>query len=186
MKIRAAQGERAAREGDYVPDDLTGILSFQAGRSVRRSHRKLEYKAKDAAYKALEELQSALHSFVRIWSLPSLQLSGEELADLNHAFHRAERHICPRMTPGNRKRRSPTTVIFVFVMLSMLFGSIFGGGAMVASEVSSEKSSRVMEILITSVKPLVQMFGKIIGVFLVGFLQIAHLCGGGDHKPDSL
>src|ERR1044072_7846105 len=29
-----------------------------------------------------------------------------------------------------------------------------------------------MEILITSVSPLTQMFGKVIGVFLVGLLQI--------------
>uniref|UniRef100_UPI0016427544 ABC transporter permease n=2 Tax=Bacillales TaxID=1385 RepID=UPI0016427544 len=31
----------------------------------------------------------------------------------------------------------------------------------------------IMEILITSVSPLAQMFGKVIGIFLVGIVQIA-------------
>ncbi|WP_373370374.1 ABC transporter permease [Alkalicoccobacillus plakortidis] len=37
-------------------------------------------------------------------------------------------------------------------------------GTMIATEVATEKSSRVMEILVSSVHPIVQMFGKIIGI----------------------
>ena len=45
-------------------------------------------------------------------------------------------------------------------------------GNMISAEVTAEKSSRIMEILITSTSPLAQMFGKIIGMFLIGLLQI--------------
>jgi ABC-2 type transport system permease protein len=45
-------------------------------------------------------------------------------------------------------------------------------GNMIAAEVTAEKSSRIMEILITSVSPLSQMFGKVIGMLLVGLSQI--------------
>ncbi|WP_025715779.1 ABC transporter permease [Paenibacillus sp. 1-18] len=60
----------------------------------------------------------------------------------------------------------------VYVLMILFFTSSMMTGNMIASEVTSEKSSRIMEILITSVSPLTQMFGKIIGIFLVGLLQI--------------
>lgn len=63
--------------------------------------------------------------------------------------------------------------VIVYVMLILFFMSIMMTGNMVAAEVTSEKSSRIMEILITSASPLTQMFGKVIGIFLVGLLQIA-------------
>ena len=60
----------------------------------------------------------------------------------------------------------------VYVLMIMLFMAIMITGQMIASEITNEKSSRVMEILVTSVAPLKQMFGKIIGMFLLGLSQI--------------
>ncbi|MBM7566078.1 ABC transporter permease [Paenibacillus sacheonensis] len=61
----------------------------------------------------------------------------------------------------------------VYVIIFMLFMAIMISGQMIASEITAEKSSRVMEILITSVAPLKAMFGKILGMFLVVLLQLA-------------
>lgn len=61
----------------------------------------------------------------------------------------------------------------VYLLLILFFFTTISTGNMIASEVTTEKSSRIMEILITSVSPLNQMFGKIIGMFLVGLSQIA-------------
>ncbi|WP_028563787.1 ABC transporter permease [Paenibacillus pinihumi] len=61
---------------------------------------------------------------------------------------------------------------FVYAMIIVLFMGIFVTSQMIATEITAEKSSRVMEILVTSVAPLKQMFGKITGMFLVGLLQI--------------
>ena len=64
----------------------------------------------------------------------------------------------------------------VYMMISMLLGmiiymfiAIFGG--MVMSSVIEEKSSRVVEVLVSSVKSTELMFGKIIGVALVALTQ---------------
>ena len=62
--------------------------------------------------------------------------------------------------------------------LSMFFGFliyifIFIYGAMVMRGVMEEKTSRIVEIIISSVKPFQLMMGKIIGVALVGFTQFA-------------
>lgn len=61
----------------------------------------------------------------------------------------------------------------VYVLVILFFVTLMGTGNMIASEVTTEKSSRIMEILITSVSPLSQMFGKVIGMFLLGLAQIA-------------
>ena len=74
---------------------------------------------------------------------------------------------------NNEEKFSPMNFITVYVLMTLFFFSAMLTGNMIASEVTSEKSSRVMEILITSVSPLTQMFGKVMGVFLVGLLQIA-------------
>lgn len=60
----------------------------------------------------------------------------------------------------------------VYVLIILLFVAVMTSGQMIATEITAEKSSRVMEILITSVKPLTQMFGKIIGMFIVGISQV--------------
>jgi ABC-2 type transport system permease protein len=75
---------------------------------------------------------------------------------------------------GAQDESIPTiNYVIVYVLLMLFFFSIMLTGNMIAAEVTSEKSSRIMEILITSASPLSQMFGKVIGVFLVGLLQIA-------------
>ncbi|MGA9288948.1 MAG: ABC transporter permease [Anaerobacillus sp.] len=63
--------------------------------------------------------------------------------------------------------------VFVYILLFVIYFSVIFYGNMVAVEVATEKSSRVMEILISSVSPVKQMFGKILGVALLGLTQYA-------------
>lgn len=56
-----------------------------------------------------------------------------------------------------------TFVIYMFVMAY---------GAMVLQSVSEEKSNRIVELIVSSVKPFQLMMGKIIGIGLVGVFQV--------------
>ena len=58
---------------------------------------------------------------------------------------------------------------FVFGFLIYLF--IFMYGSMVMRGVIEEKSNRIVEVIISSVKPFQLLIGKIIGVAMVGFTQ---------------
>ncbi|MBP2076674.1 ABC transporter permease [Oceanobacillus polygoni] len=60
----------------------------------------------------------------------------------------------------------------VYVMLFVLYMTVMMYGQMIATDVATEKSSRVMEILISSAPPITHMFAKIIGIALVGLTQI--------------
>src|SRR5690625_2889909 len=60
----------------------------------------------------------------------------------------------------------------IYIMLFVLYMAIIIYGQMIAMDVATEKSSRVMEILISSAPPIVHMFAKIIGIAMVGLTQI--------------
>ena len=72
-----------------------------------------------------------------------------------------------------REKVSETGVYAMFSMILgiiiMLFVTMFGG--MVMSAVIEEKASRVIEVLVSSVKATELMFGKIIGIALVAVTQ---------------
>ena len=59
-----------------------------------------------------------------------------------------------------------------YVMLILLFMTIQFYGQFVMTSVVTEKSSKAMELLITSVKPVHLMFGKVIGSGLAGLTQL--------------
>ena len=61
----------------------------------------------------------------------------------------------------------------VYVLLFVIYFAVIMYANMIAMEVATEKSSRVMEILISSVSPITQMFAKIIGIALLSLTQLA-------------
>ncbi|MDF2819589.1 MAG: hypothetical protein K0R15_30 [Clostridiales bacterium] len=69
--------------------------------------------------------------------------------------------------------------IYTYVMVFALYIVIMLYGQLVASGVASEKSSRAMELLITSAKPSSLMFGKVIGIGLAGLTQMVLIISSG-------
>lgn len=67
----------------------------------------------------------------------------------------------------------------VYVMLFLLYISVITYGTMIANDVATEKSSRVMEILISSASPVTHMFAKIAGIALLGLTQVGIIIGVG-------
>ena len=55
----------------------------------------------------------------------------------------------------------------------IIYMFVFIYGTMVMRGVMEEKSNRIVEVIISSVKPFQLLFGKIIGIGLVGLTQIA-------------
>lgn len=60
----------------------------------------------------------------------------------------------------------------VYIMLFVLYLAVIIYGQMIAVDVATEKSSRVMELLISSAPPVIHMFAKIIGIALLGITQL--------------
>jgi ABC-2 type transport system permease protein len=71
----------------------------------------------------------------------------------------------------DRETSTPVTTYLGFAGGLLIYLFIFIYGAMVMRGVLEEKTSRIVEVIISSVKPFQLMMGKIIGVALVGLTQ---------------
>lgn len=68
---------------------------------------------------------------------------------------------------------------YTYIMIFALYMVILLYGQMVATNVATEKSSRAMEVLITSASPISMMFGKILASCLAGLIQLIVVFGSG-------
>ena len=66
---------------------------------------------------------------------------------------------------------------YTYIMIFALYMVILLYGQMVATNVANEKSSRAMEVLVTSAKPTAMMFGKVLASCLAGFAQLVLIFG---------
>ena len=66
---------------------------------------------------------------------------------------------------------------YTYIMIFALYMVILLYGQMVATNVATEKSSRAMEVLITSANPTSMMFGKVLASCIAGFSQLVLIFG---------
>ena len=79
------------------------------------------------------------------------------------------------LTPPDPNRQSDAAVAFIGVLL--LYGQLFGYGVWVATGVIEEKASRVVEILLSSIRARQLLAGKIAGIGALGLLQLVCISG---------
>lgn len=66
---------------------------------------------------------------------------------------------------------------YTYIMIFALYMVILLYGQMVATNVATEKSSRAMEVLITSARPTAMMFGKVLASCIAGLVQLVAVFG---------
>ncbi len=67
--------------------------------------------------------------------------------------------------------------LYTYIMIFALYMVILLYGQMVSTNVATEKSSRAMEVLITSAKPTAMMFGKVLASCFAGLIQLIAVFG---------
>ena len=72
---------------------------------------------------------------------------------------------------ASSKEQQTQNMMLVYILLFMLYFSLIAYGMSVANGVVEEKSSRVMEMMIATVKPASMMTAKILGIGAVGLTQ---------------
>ncbi|HLO45542.1 MAG TPA: ABC transporter permease [Leadbetterella sp.] len=72
---------------------------------------------------------------------------------------------------GEEKSSAAAASIIGGICAFLIYLSVFIYGAQVMRSITEEKTSRIVEVLISSVKPFQLMIGKIVGVALVGLTQ---------------
>ncbi|CCH27902.1 ABC transporter permease [Actinosynnema sp. NPDC047251] len=81
------------------------------------------------------------------------------------------------LEPGDSQRGQ--RMVIGLVIAALLYYSLLVYGTMVAQGVVEEKSSRVVEILLSTLRPWQLLLGKVVGLGLVGLLQLLIIGGIG-------
>lgn len=118
-------------------------------------------------------LQGVITGAVQSYALTEAVLDmGGDPDTLRQALARAYPTI-DSPTPSESERFGPEFVVSTVALMVLLF-ALINGGTMIAMSVVEEKSSRVVEILLSTIKPTQLLAGKMLGVAVYGlFLVIA-------------
>ncbi len=161
--------ELKGRLDELGKDILVVISPLDSVNSVSVS----TYSTKPAGVDFAESLSGRVSDAVEDYRIKSYDIKGLDkiLSDVKARIHVQE------FTLGeDGKETISESGIFMIIsmvlgMLIYMFIAMFSG--MVMGSVIEEKSSRVVEVLVSSVKSIDLMFGKIIGVALVALTQFA-------------
>ncbi|WP_053372404.1 ABC transporter permease [Paenibacillus sp. FJAT-27812] len=168
-----AENEKQLKQA-ITDKDIKGYLAF--GKMTDSGFPEITYKSeKLLAFDLTSSIQTGLQAIRQATVLQDAGLTDKQLALLNAPIEIASVQISAtegNAAEGKTPEEQAVNMGLVYFIVVLLFMAIMITGQLIASEITAEKSSRVMELLITSVSPLKQMFGKIVGMFLVGLIQI--------------
>ncbi len=112
-----------------------------------------------------ESYSNALSSLYTDAQLVKMGFTVEQTQDLRPTLEFEMQQTSEEEVKGN---------VFVIMLLSLvLFYAIYFCAYQVSSSITTEKTSKIMETLVTSTKPRTIVLGKTIGIGIVGFIQVA-------------
>lgn len=100
----------------------------------------------------------------------SIKLNQLNLDETQQKFLNASTTLPMESLDGDQDS-SGQTLMLVYVVGFVLYMSVMLFSTMVAQDIAVEKSSRVMEILLTTITPVQHLVGKIVGIGMVGLTQ---------------
>jgi len=129
------------------------------------------FSTKPLGIEASEEINRRINSAVEAYRVDSYNIDG--LAEI---MEKVKADVKLHSYTFDEEGKEKVSESGVYMIVSMLLGMVIFMfitlfGAMVMSSVIEEKASRVVEVLVSSVKATELMFGKIIGVALVALTQ---------------
>lgn len=125
-----------------------------------------------------DDLRVALDAIVQQQVLEA-QLAAIEDVDADavlHSIATAHVDIHAQQAPDPQRGQRLATALLI---IGLLYVSLVLYGTMVAQGVIEEKSSRVVEILLATVRPWQLLGGKVLGLGLVGLIQLALIGAAG-------
>jgi ABC-2 type transport system permease protein len=117
-----------------------------------------------------DDIEKKVGESIKKYKIATLQLDTIKIASL-----RTDIEIDPDPITGTKNASSLSGAVGMGIGVMMgfiMYLSVFIYGMMIFRSVMEEKTSRIVEVMISSVRPFQLMMGKIIGVGAAGFTQI--------------
>ena len=156
------------RLGEFDADILLYISPLD---SATKSVTATTYADKPMGMETAEVIENRINDAVEAYRIDSYGIDGLDqiLSDIHSNIHLTSYTVDEEGKETISQSEVFMIISMVLAMALYMFIAIFSG--MVMSSVIEEKSSRVVEVLVSSVKATELMFGKIIGVALVALTQ---------------
>ena len=156
------------RLGEYDADVLLYISPLD---SATKSVTATTYADKPMGMETAEAIEHRINDAVEAYRIDSYDIPGLEqiMEDVHSNVHLTSYTVDEEGKETISQSEVYMIVSMVLAMALYMFIALFSG--MVMSSVIEEKTSRVVEVLVSSVKATELMFGKIIGVALVALTQ---------------
>lgn len=114
-------------------------------------------------------ISDSIEDLIRDYKLKRSGISQKDLDNLKSKINIKTKKIGDKGEEENSSAGASTVIAFVAGVLMFMFIMLYG--VQVMRGVIEEKTSRIIEVMISSVKPFQLMLGKIIGIALVGLTQ---------------
>lgn len=155
-----------------VTGSEVGILSLPSGDLDKPEEYEAKYFTGDKVdLETKMSLKNFVTSNIKNKRLTQLGLDKESLNKLEKDVSIAEENISGKKDTGSEVAAALGGIFGFFLYLLLTIN-----GTMIMRSVMEEKTSRIVEVMISTVKPHELMFGKILGVGLVGLFQIIIWC----------
>lgn len=114
-------------------------------------------------------LENAISSIYSNLQISKLGLTEEQIKGITPNFEFSIEQTEEQKVSGN---------VFAMMLMSLvLFYAIYFCAYQVSSSITTEKTSKIMETLVTSTSPRIIVLGKTIGIGIVGLVQVCLLVG---------
>lgn len=136
---------------------------------VQNGQLKVAYYAKNIADSDVtHEMEQALQQVKIVMMAKQIGLTYDQINAL-YAPITIEKVALEKHAKTEEQLDQARTIVYVLLFAMYMFVLMYG--SMIMMEVATEKSSRIMEILISSISPVQQLFGKILGIALLSLTQ---------------
>lgn len=148
----------------HLPEDI-----YSSGSAKLISHKQVPFELSEQIKNKLKRIieSDKREKVIEETNIPGLE---EKLAGAKIRINLSNIKI----SESGEEKKSSSFVTFgiSYAMGFIIYFFVFMYGSMVMRSVMEEKKSRIVEVIISSVKPFQLMFGKIVGTALVGLTQV--------------
>ena len=162
-EIKTSEQFKFLEENDYY-----AILNISAGVDSLKPQAQMVYN-EQPGYTTVSYIEDQLNKVIREKELLKFGIDIESLNKING--HEITFKTVKATKDGLKSSNAGVTTAIGYIGAIAIYMFIFLYGVQVMQGVIEEKTNRIVEVIISSIKPFQLMMGKIIGIALVGLTQ---------------
>jgi ABC-2 type transport system permease protein len=153
--------------------DYAGVLMVPPLQDLKANrHNTTFYTDRRLTPEMTDDIKDVLSDAIRDYKVDAFKLDTSQVAALKTRVSIEPEPLDPKAEKKSTSKTVAITAIISILMGFVMYLAIFIYGSMIMRSVMEEKMNRIVEVMISSVKPHQLMLGKVIGVGLVGLTQM--------------